>query len=227
MLLLFSKKFGKVSAAASTTEGGKNRSTLAFRPFTLGKYNLYKSRDIYSINGAEVVKAYYGIGEDFEKYTCASIVLEFTEKLLPENIPQPELFKLILDFFDLIEARKKKHMTLALAYQLKAIQITGHAPETECCVRCAANENLVFFSVKEGGVLCADCRNNSNDYQLIYNMDFDIIGVLRYFFANSLRSIEKIALNEEIMMKLQILIKDYRAYHLSINELKSEDFLKK
>ena len=228
MLLLFSKKFGKVSAAVAG-DRGKNSSSLAFRPFTHGRYSLYKGRGMYNINSAEVIKAYYGIGEDFEKYTCASIVLEFTEKLLPENIQQTELFKLILDFFDLIETRKKKHMTLVIGYQLKTFQISGHKPETELCVVCGKNEDLNFFSVKDGGVMCSKCRNNIsagiND-ELLYNISFDIIKVLRYFFDSSLKSIENMALDEEILTKLHALIKDYRACHFGINELKSEEFLK-
>jgi len=224
MVLLFSKKLGKISAAGSY-EKSKSKVALALRPFTHGRYNLFKGRDVYNINSAEVIKAYYGIGEDVEKYMCASFVLELTERLLPENAQSPEMFKLVLDFFDLIELRKKKHMTLLMAYQLKAIQCMGFAPEIGRCVCCGNKEKLEFFDVKEGGMICADCRNNITRHELIYTMDFDIINALCYFLGNNLKSVEHIALDDKILERLKDIVKEYRIYHLSIMELKSEEVL--
>jgi len=227
MIVLFSKKLGKINAAASMNDKGKNRLALALRPFTHGRYSLFKNRELYNVNGAEVVKAYYGIGEDVDKYMCASFALEFTEKLLPEGVPAAELFNLILDFFDLIEARKKKHMTPVIAYQLKAIQIMGLAPEIGRCVRCGNKEDLDFFDVKEGGAICQNCRNiipKDND-ELIFSLSFDIINALLFFFKNNLKSVENIALDDGVKTELLVIIKEYRAFHLNIKELKSEDFL--
>lgn len=228
MALLFSKKYGKISVAAGANDKVGSRFALALRPFTHARYELFKNREVYNIKAAEVVKVYFGIGEDVEKYMCASFALEFAEKLLPEGIPSVELFRLLLDFFDIIETRKKKHMTIVMAYQLKAIQIMGLAPETDRCVRCGAKEDLKFFDVKEGGTLCGGCRNyisGSDNEALIYDLDFDIINVLSYFLGNNLKSLEHIALDEKILARLRVIIKEYRTYHLGIKELKSEDFL--
>ncbi|MCL1982737.1 MAG: DNA repair protein RecO [Clostridiales bacterium] len=229
MILLFSKKYGKISVGASTGEGGKSRSPLAVRPFTHGRYGVYKNRDTYNLSGAEVIKSYYGIGEDVEKFMCASYVLEFTEKILPEGAPSAEMFKLVLDFLDVVETRKKKHMTMVVAFQLKAIQLAGHAPQLHRCVRCGKEEGLSCFSVKEGGVVCEDCQNIielRSKASLIYSLNVDTMEVFRYFFVNSLKNVEHVALNEKILEKLQMIIKEYVSYHLDIRELKSEDFLK-
>ena len=243
MVLLFSEKYGKVSAGTSINEGGRSQAALAMRPFTHGRYGIYKNRSSYNISGAEAVKAYYRIGEDVEKYACASYVLEFTEKLLPENAPDRDLFKLLIDFMDLIDTRKKGYMTLVAAFQLKAIQLAGLAPEMRRCVRCGGDGELKFLSVAEGGMVCGGCGGSSgtsgnggsdadkakhtepDNVELIYSMDFDIIKAMHYFFGNSLKSIEHIALNEKILEKLMVVIRGYSAYHLCINELKSEALL--
>ena len=82
MILLFSRKYGKISAGTSIGEKGRSRSSLALRPFTYGRYELYKNRESYNINSAEVLKSYYRIGEDVDKYMNGAYVLEFTEKIL-------------------------------------------------------------------------------------------------------------------------------------------------
>ena len=62
MVLLFSKKYGKISAGTSIAEKGRNRSSLALRPFTYGRYEMFKNRESYNINSADVIRSYYGIG---------------------------------------------------------------------------------------------------------------------------------------------------------------------
>jgi DNA repair protein RecO (recombination protein O) len=228
MVLLFSQKYGKISAGTNISEKGKNKSSLALRPFTYGRYELFKNRDSYNINGTEVIRSYYRIGEDVEKYMHCSYVLEFTEKLLQEEAPAPVIFGMILDFFDIMEKRSKKYSSLILAYQIKVLQETGSMPQVGQCVLCGDKEEPALFSVKDGGILCKRCCLNFHDSKndtLIYNVNFGIVNILRYILDNPLKSFENLALDDEIQKQLSRIIKSYIAYHLDIGELKSEGFL--
>lgn len=228
MVLLFSKKYGKISAGTSISEKGKNKSSLAMRPFTYGRYELFKNRDSYHINGTEVIKSYYRIGEDVEKYMYCSYVLEFTEKLLQEEAPAPGIFNMILDFFDIMEKRSKKYSSLILAYQIKVLQEVGSRPQVNRCVLCGEKEEPALFSIKEGGIICNRCCLNFHDNQndtLIYNVNFAIVNILRYILDSPLKSFENLALDGEIQKRLNTIIKSYIKYHLDIGELKSESFL--
>ena len=228
MLLLFSKKFGKISVGTNATEGGRNKSALAVRPFTYGRYELFKSRESYNLNNGQVIKSYYGIGEDLDKYMAGSYVLELTEKLLPEELAQPRMFSLILDFFDALEHRRKKHDTLVMAYIIKALDVLGTMPVTQHCSVCGADNPRRFFSIEEGGMICSECAKNlvgeHDNEPLIYDIDFDIINILRYFQKEPFTSFEKLALDEEILKRLRAILKSYMAYHLDVGKLKSEDF---
>jgi len=228
MVLLFSKKYGKISAGTSLSEKGKNKSSLAMRPFTYGRYELFKNRDSYHINGAEVIRSYYRIGEDVEKYMNCSYVLELTEKLLQEEAPAPGIFDMILDFFDIMEKRSRKYSSLILAYQIKVLQEVGSMPQVSRCVQCGEKEEPVLFSVKEGGILCKKCCLNFHDHQnetLIYQVNFGIVNILRYILDHPLKCFENLALDEEIQKQLNRIIKSYISFHLDISGLKSESFL--
>lgn len=107
MISLFSRKFGKISVGASINEGGRNKTALAARAFSYGRYELFKSRDNYNLNNGQVIKSYYAIGEDLDKYMAASYVLELTDKMLPEEMPQPRIFSLLLEFMEALEKREK------------------------------------------------------------------------------------------------------------------------
>ena len=228
MILLFSKKYGKISAGTSIGEKGRSKSSLALRPFTYGRYELFKNRDSYNINGADVIKSYYKIGEDVDKYMNGAYVLEFTEKALVEEVPAPAVFELLKDFFDLLENRKKGIGTLVLAYQVKLFRYLGVMPQLERCTVCGEKKDAAGFGINEGGMICADCiRNiqNSQSDTLIYDDRFGIVNILRYFTVNPLKSIENIALKEETGKVLQRLVRQYAEQHLDIPELKSEKLI--
>ena len=143
--------------------------------------------------------------------------------MLPEEMPQPRLFNLLVDFFAEMEKREKKHETLVLAYETKALSIMGAFPLLDQCTRCGSHENLTGFSIREGGMICENCRNKAND-TLIYQPKFDIVNILKYFLKTPLHAFEKIALDEATAKDLQGILRNYMSYYLDIGTLKSESF---
>ena len=241
IITLFSKKYGKISVGTSLTEGGRNKTALSVRAFTYGRYELFKNRESYNLNNGQVIKSYYGIGEDIDKYMAASYVLELTEKLLPEEIPQPRIFTLLTEFLECLEKRSKLHETLVIAYIVKILDILGTMPELSACTSCG-EENPVggdgktgnpkggekfFFSIKEGGRICPRCAkvlSSQGDGPLIYTLEIGIIDILKYFQKMPVKAFEKIALDQKVQEKIQKLLKEYISYHLDIRGLKSESF---
>ena len=228
MILLFSKKFGKISAGTSISEKGRSKSALALRPFTYGRYELFKNRDSYNINAVDVIRSYYSMGEDVDKYMAGSYVLEFTDKILVEELPAPKLFNLLTEFFDVMERRKKKFSTLVLAYQYKAMELSGHKPNLRTCAVCGSDAETAYFSVSEGGLVCRKCYAEGaggRDKALTFNVNLNIMNVLRFFSANPLKSLENLALDDNISEEIARILKCCAEYYLDIGSLKSESFM--
>lgn len=228
MLVLFSKKFGKISAGSNISEKGRSKSTLAVRPFTYGRYELYKKGTFFNINSAETIQSYYSIGEDVDKYMNASYCLELADKLLTEGEPAQSLFNLTVDLLRELEKRKQKYETLVCAYEIKALKLIGYRPQLDSCVHCGSSGEPAAFSIKDGGILCTECvkytQKPSKD-ALIYDINFGIVNVLKYFLDNPLESLEKLAVEEETLKQIRTLIRKYAEYHLDIGPLKSESLI--
>lgn len=228
MIVLLSARYGKISAGSRINEGGRNKSALAMRPFTYGRYQIFKNRDTYSIDSAETIRSFYGLGENVDKYMAASYVLEFTEKTIPYDQPQPAVMKLICDFFSELEARESRFETLVLAYQIKVLKILGIMPDLESCIQCGQKSEPVVFSIPDGGLLCKKCYQNTANYDndgLIYTIKFDIVGILRYFVKKPLSDFKNLALQQPILDQIEEIIKKYIYYHLDVGSLKSEAFI--
>ena len=239
MILLFTKKYGKISVGSNVGDKGRSRTALALKPFTFGNYQIYEGRNYYELDRADAVTSYYGIGEDLDRYAAAAYALELTEKVVPEGLPQPQVFDLLVSFLQELEQRKRKHETLLLAYEVKLLAVLGVFPELDTCVSCGKTSFApAAFSIKDGGVLCGDCAGSvksgestvnfaANDSEaLIFPISTDIINVVKYYARNPMQKFAGIALSDEVAEKLKRLLKAYIDYHFDLGDLKSESLFR-
>ena len=87
--MLFTREYGVISAGTNISERGKSKSTLALQPFTFGRYGVHMSGTNYNIDRAEVIRSFYGLSEDLDKFFRGSYVLEFTAKALHPEARMP------------------------------------------------------------------------------------------------------------------------------------------
>ena len=223
IILLFSSKYGKISAGTSINERGKNKSALALRPFTRGRYELFKNKDTYNLNGAETLQSFYSLGEDVDKYMTASYALVLTERLLPEDEPFAAMYSLLCDFLSMLEKRRKSCETLLIGYMIKALTLSGSGMQLNRCVKCGSEGPFSAISVEGGGVICKDCNCVSEGLNpLIFELSDDIINAVQFIENHPLKSLETLALPDESERKLKRVLRSYYSYHLGIENLKSE-----
>jgi DNA repair protein RecO (recombination protein O) len=194
MILLFTDNYGKVSAGTNVSERGKSKSAIAVRPFTLGRYTLRRDRGFVNIAAAEAVKPYYSIGEDYEKYLNASLVLEFAGRMLPDDAPAPELWAETSKFMELMEVRSRAHRTLTAAWLVKALCFSGVLPDPE---------------------------SFDND-KLFYSLGFDKLEALSYLMSNPIDKMAGLALDGGVADALITALLRFAERHLDIGNLKSE-----
>ena len=221
MIVVFTKRFGKLSAGTSINEKSRGKAALALRPFTYAEYDIFRGRDAYSINTASAIKSFYSIGEDFDRFEAASSFIEYLDKVLDEEAPMLGLFDLSLEFLQSVSVTKSASETLLLAFVVKTFRALGVAPETDCCVNCGKSlaefgEGYRMFSVSSGGIICPDCAEEEKRAgdSLIYRPGFDIIDVFRYFTSKPLKTFEKVDLRPEVRREVRQILADYADRYL-------------
>lgn len=236
MLTIFSQKYGKISAGSNITEKNRSKSSMAVRPFSYSRFEMYKNAASFNIINGQLKESYYSIGEDIDKYIEAAYVLEYTEKILQENAVSQGIYSLLLEYLQMLVKRKGKYSTLTIGYQIKTLKYLGVTPLFDTCAECGCKEDLNFFSVEAGGMLCEKCarnilskvENNKKAYKdnelLIFNANFDIIRVVTYILENPLKALSKITLQDKIETDLRKALRAYLKAHLDIEKLKSESF---
>lgn len=233
MIVIFTKKYGKISAGTSINEKGKSKAALALRPFTYAEYDIYKGRDYYNLNNAQAKRSYFSIGEDLDRFIVASKLLEYLDSILEEGQARPKLFDLAIEVFESITNADSNYETLLYAFIAKSLRLQGITPETKCCADCGKKleefENTKHrkgpaFSVNAGGIVCESCEDleKRNGESLIFEPSFDIVSVLCYFYDNPISRFEKITLKPKISLELKGILSAYIRYYLSTDVLEDD-----
>ncbi len=223
MLSIFSRQYGLINVVVNASIKTKNKSALTLRPFTYSHFELNKRNEYFIFHSGEVKRDYYKLSDDIDKLVSASYVLELTLKLLVENLPNFQLFDLLIKTLGMIESRKKEYDTLVLAYQIKALNAIGNSPMLDHCVKCNTPEISNRFSVQDGGMICFNCAKYEQADRLIFSSEFDIIKILVFLRDSPIEDMLKIGLKKEIAFELKVITREYLKYHLDIKNLKSEN----
>jgi DNA repair protein RecO (recombination protein O) len=194
MILIFTDNFGKISAGTSISERGRGRTAVAVRPFTLGRYTIKHERGYNNIVSAEALKSHYSIGEDYDKYVNASLVLEFAGKIIPEDAPAPELYDMTVKFLDMTERRSGSYGTLTACWLTHALDFAGVLPGA----------------------------GNFGSDELLSSLGFDKLEVLCYLMNNRIEAMGALALDKEIAGALIRTLLRFAQLHLDTGNLKSE-----
>lgn len=226
MLVLLTRKFGKISAGTGISPRAKNRSQLPLGPFTYGRYELYKGRDTFNLNSADTIESFFEIGEDVDKYFAASFALEFTEAILPYEQPAEEILDALIQFLKILRGRSVKIKSLLLIYQWKVLALSGYMPNLYTCCKCGRDVEPAAISIADGGIICDACKNGDNvNISLLYYAKDDIILTLKFLERTDMERFAGLSLKADVEEQLQHILKDILSYHLNINELKSEAYL--
>jgi DNA repair protein RecO (recombination protein O) len=198
MILVFTREEGKISAGTSLSERNKGGAALALRPFAYGHYIVSeKGKDMRWISSAETIDAHFPLGENADRFAEAAFALEFTDKLLPEYVPEPGVFKLLSEYLGMLSGRKSDFRLLTVSYMVKVMQELGVFPEAD----------------------------SLNDGELISDLNGDILDVLIFIEKQPLKRMETLALDSEKEKAVFGLVKAFAQKHLDIGTIKSERLL--
>jgi DNA repair protein RecO (recombination protein O) len=87
-------------------------------------------------------------------------------RLFPEQERNERVFGALVLFLDLLDespggAARPELDPLGLAFQLKLLWLAGYLPHVGSCAECGAAENIVGYSPRAGGAVCAACASGA------------------------------------------------------------------
>lgn len=157
ILTIFTRDFGVIKASARGAKGFKNKLSAGTSLFAYSEFVLCPGREMYRVNSCELLESFYSLTSNIERLAFATYIADLTGYTVFEEGETEELLSLFLNTFYLFARWGGELRTVKCVYELKLLDYLGFAPCIDCCVSCGSTQ-APYFSVKEGGLLCGDCR---------------------------------------------------------------------
>ncbi|AEM21965.1 putative D repair protein recO [Brachyspira intermedia PWS/A] len=76
---------------------------------------------------------------------------------------------------------KKMYINILMrAFEMKTLHIAGISPHLDKCTICEKNNDLLYYSILEGGLICQKCRNLVKDSINITEYDIAFMRIIKH-----------------------------------------------
>jgi DNA repair protein RecO (recombination protein O) len=173
---------------------------------------LVRGKELHRVDQAEVLEHFPAISEDVERLGLAGYFAELLNGFMPEEIPNRPLYHLLVEALRLLGPAEPE--TLARAFEIRLLTLTGFGPELDHCVACSGSlppGESSAFSPGAGGVLCPACRRGYGDASTILP---GTLQTLRRLREGDLSRVPTVRVSPVIRQELGRVLPEAVAFHL-------------
>ncbi len=211
--VLFTDAIGKIRVSVKGARRMKSSMRAKILPFSISDVVVYvhPKKEIYNIKEAHVLKIFNRV-RDIKFQKTVSDVLNIIDSYVEEGPGGRRIFELLISFLEALDGAENREAVLKFSFILKFLQLVGHPPVLDRCVKCGSTRELRYFSPELGGTVCVNCAQALDNQQIIRIND-GIRKTLIFFRDKSLSTVQNLSVNEGLIEKL---IREYLEYHLGV-----------
>ncbi len=210
ILVFYTKTAGKVRAVAEGARRIRSRFGGSLQLFAEGLLVYFErpTKTLHKVNEFAVTRSHQALLGDLDRIALASTMVEAVAHGVEESEASPDLFQLLAEALDLLEAAARPTLVLQ-GFTLHLLRLLGYHPELAECVRCrapAASPAGAAVSPRQGGVVCAACRPGIAD---ALPLSAEALGFLRGASSSALRIMDRISLTPAGSEEVQEILEAY------------------
>ncbi|SNB46714.1 DNA repair protein RecO [Geobacter sp. DSM 9736] len=157
LVTLFCREHGKIRGIARGAKRSARRFGGTLELFARINVQLVLREGLSSVREADALTVYPQIRDDLPKIGCAGYACELVDALLPEGLPNPRLYRLLIAYLERLEIAEADG-TDRRFFEINLLNILGYRPALDNCSGCGTD--LVASAARLGGngaILCGRC----------------------------------------------------------------------
>ena len=211
-LVLLTAEQGRLSVLAKGALTAKSRFRAVCGLFCYADYVLTKGKTFYYVKEAVPVESFYALRTGLEKVSCATLMTEVAEVLVPEGEENHEMMQLLLrGLWAMGKAEEGTEYSLLCAYLFRALADNGFYPNLNECPSCGGSfdtgeKQPARFLFQNGTVYCTDCARISRGG--VYHdedaaeISRGTLNALRYFVSAPYEKLFSFRVSKEVEAEL-------------------------
>ncbi len=230
---VFTYDFGKIDIWARSIRKIDSKLKSGIDIFYLSEIEFVQGKK-KTLTDAVLIHKFSDIIINPEKSAVACKIAKVLEAFIHGQEHDHEIFALIIETFKKLNTYNlpaTSYNLIFIYFLWNFFAILGYTPELSNCAHCHGklNEKELYFSNKDGGVVCKDCHaTNTLDSRISAQggpasgwrgndtaVDSDVIKILRIILANKWETLLKLKINLSTQKELNNISKNYYLYLLS------------
>jgi DNA repair protein RecO (recombination protein O) len=166
IVTLFTREQGKVRAIARHGKKSVKRFSGALEIFARLRLQLVLKEGLSSLRNTDIVTIFPHIRNDLLKISYAGYACELVDRLLPEAMSNPRLFRLLVSYLEQLDSAPSNADDRRF-FEVNLLNILGYRLSLEQCCQCGIDIGSLLGAVHystTGEFFCSDC--GSVGYQL-------------------------------------------------------------
>ena len=219
----FTKEYGKVSGVLKGIRTDHRKFGSSVDRFSVNDivYYRYRNSDLHLISHCDLREFFYIVRQDLKKSVAASYILELVNLVMPTEEKNDLVYALMVNFLNDLQQFEDVSLLVHI-FQIKILLYSGFKPHLDTCLKCKKKVNMtVRFSLKEGGLVCADCPLTDAAVHLISPGS---VASLLYIEKNDWQNCLKLRLTEAVKNELKYMLNNFLVFHLG-RKLRSAKYL--
>ncbi len=210
---IFTKDLGKLKILGRAVRKIKSKLRGGMGLFYLTNIEFIQGKTYKTLTDASLIEGFPNLRKNLKRLKIAYEISEILDDLIKGEEKDERIWDLLKETFQRLNSFSLSIKECWLTYYCflwNFLLILGYQPELNFCSICQKKlipKNL-YFSSKEGGVICSNCFNKVKDGKKI---DPDVIKILRLILKKEMSFLEKL----KIERTHQKVIKDISGNYLS------------
>ncbi|OGZ68237.1 MAG: DNA repair protein RecO [Candidatus Staskawiczbacteria bacterium RIFCSPHIGHO2_02_FULL_34_9] len=208
---VFTKDFGRVEVLGKSIRKIASKLRGGIEIFSFSEIEFVQGKVRKTLTDSVAEKRFNNIYKP-EKLKISYNISEMLDDFLKGEEKDEKIMSLIEDVFTKLEDYKKENCSIVYYYFLwNFISLLGYEPELSNCPICQQKLNPynLYFSNKEGGVICRSCYSLKKESLKIKS---DIVKILRLILKKDFDILSRLKISSDIGNSLSAVSEGYKNY---------------
>ena len=219
LLFLLSPRWGRLTALAKGGRKSKRRFVNTLEPFSHLRVHLRGGKAGLPpfLDQADLLNPFEGLRVSPLSFVKASYFCELVESFFGPSTGG-EIFSPLLQALTSLEQGDCPWGLLKLHFELRVLKASGFFPRLGECGRCGGlPRRLFFFSFRDGGLVCAACRQEED-----FPLSPPTLSLMRHAATLSPEKLKRLHPGPENLAQAGKIVENFLCYHLDreINSLR-------
>ena len=225
LFTVYTKDFGKLEILGKAIRKISSKLRSGIEIFYLSEIEFIQGKAYKTLTDAILINNFKNLRKNLERLDVAKKIADDLDNFVRGEEPDEKIWQLILETFEKLNNLQLTTYNSQLIYYYffwNFISILGYKPELYFCTVCQkklteARKDLcarskpekLYFSAKEGGIICPNCSKKFKDK---IEIKPEVVKILRKILEKDWEILSRLKNIEEYLQSLETISKNYSSF---------------